>query len=99
MDVHITLGKTRITYGSLHGTLDATYGHGRIGRSGPASAYCWKNESVMSMRFPVSAQHVQGCSRKRNHSVFGPFTAMDMNEHPVAVNVAHFQVECFLETE
>ena len=51
------------------------------------------------MRFPVSTQHIQGCNRKRYHSVFGPFAAMDMNEHPVAVDVAHFQVERLLETK
>ena len=99
MDVNITFGKTRLTYGCLHGTLDATYGHRRICRSGSASADCRENKSVMAMRFPVSTQHIQGCNRKRYHSVFGPFAAMDMNEHPVAVDVAHFQVERLLETK
>ncbi len=51
------------------------------------------------MRFPVGAQHGQGRSGKRHHAVLGALAAVDMDEHPVAVDVAHFEVKRLLEAK
>jgi hypothetical protein len=47
------------------------------------------------MSGPVFAQHVQGARRQRDVAVLGSLATMNMNDHPLAVDIAGLQVQTF----
>ncbi len=53
----------------------------------------------MAVSRPVRSQPVERRSGQRYVAVFGPFTAMDVNHHPLRIDVTDLQVTCLFEPE
>ena len=53
----------------------------------------------MAMRGPVLAEHGKGPRRKWNVTIFGSLTTVNVNHHPLTVDVTDLEVQTFLETQ
>lgn len=80
--------------------LDAGFAHRSIGRGGELMipSFGGKDPNGIAMRCPVVAESFEGRLWKRDHAIFGPFTAMDMNEHSFRVDVLDLKMESFLQS-
>ena len=59
----------------------------------------WKQPDWVAMSGPILTQHLQCTHRERDVAVSDSLAAMNMNDHPLAGDIADFQVQAFLETQ
>ena len=53
----------------------------------------------IAMCAPVAAQQLEGLRGKRDVAILRSFSAMDVNEHALRVDIGDLQVQRFLQTE
>ena len=96
---HVLLVDARLADGVLHGPLHAADRHGvwRFGRVLAVAAQGREEQSRMPVSLPVGAQHRQRPGRQRNVAVLGPLAAVDMEHHPVAVDIRGLQMQRLLK--
>jgi hypothetical protein len=83
------------------GPLDTAFGHGSLRFPGSisASADGWEDEGGMAMGDPIATEQVKGGLGEGYVAVLGALAPMDVDHHPVAVDIGDFEMETFLKSE
>lgn len=81
--------------------LDAGDGHGRrcTESTFAASAERWEKKGWVSMRYPVFSEQSKRVLGKGQESILCPLAAMDMDLHPLAVDIGYLEAESLLEPQ
>ena len=87
--------------GSLDAALHTAAAHGsrRDGSRLAVATVGRKQQPHVAMLFPVVPQDLQGTFGQRQVSVFGSFATMDVNGHPLRINVTDLQIESFFQSQ
>ena len=89
----------------LHHALHRAVNAGTCHRFDRRAGFCMvpprgrEQPDRVAMRHPVLAEHSQGLRRERHVAIFGALAAMNMDDHPRAVDVADLEIQTFLETQ
>ena len=71
----------------------------RAGSMRAAAAHAGEQERGIAVALPALAQQCQGLRRQRHIAVFVPLGRADMDDAPVAVDVAHLQAAAFAQAQ
>jgi hypothetical protein len=87
--------------GPAEGTLDTTFGHGRLSVlcSITVSAKGGEEEARMTVGHPIAAEQMEGGLRKRDVAIFGALPTVDMDHHAGGIDIGDFEVETFMESQ
>jgi hypothetical protein len=68
-------------------------GHGKVGAGCfiMASAQGRKKQTRMAVGLPILAEQGKRIFGKRNETVFGAFSSLDMDRHPVGIDVGYLE--------
>ena len=82
-------GEFSLPESALH-TVD---GHGKVGAGCfvMASAQGRKQQTRMAVGLPVLAEQDEGIIGKGNEPVLGAFSSLDMDQHPVGIDVGYLE--------
>ena len=92
---------TRSKLGPTEGPLDTAFGHGSLRLSDPlsGSANGWEEEGRMTVGDPIATKQVEGGLGKRDVTIFGALSPVDMDHHAVAIDIGDFEIESFMKPE
>ena len=95
------LAEVQLSHHPAHCPVHAVVLHGTSGRGGCTliASGSRKQPDRIAVRHPVLAQHGQSARRQWQVAIFGPLAEMHVHEHPLAVDVAHLQLQAFLEPQ
>lgn len=87
--------------GQTEGPLERGMGH-RFGGGGGAQAVvslAWEHQGGMAMRYPEFTQELERALGQRDVAVGVAFAAANVQEHPLPIDVADFQMEPFTKPQ
>ena len=95
------LAKIELAGDPLDGSLHRSDAQGGIGLGDllAGAAVGGKEITGMPMGLPVIAEPMEGGSGQRDVAVLGPFAAMDVDHHPLGVEIADLQAAGFLKPQ
>ncbi len=69
------------------------------GSTDAATAFGGEEQSGMAVGFPLLAQQLQRALRQRDITVLVSFTAANVQEHALGIDVANLEAQCLSESE
>jgi hypothetical protein len=83
----------RREFGPPESALHTVDGHGKVGAGCfiMASAQSREKQPGMAVGLPVLSEQDERIIGKRNESVLGAFSALDMDQHPVGIDVGYLE--------
>jgi hypothetical protein len=88
-------------FGPTEGALDTTFGHGRLSLLGScaASAKGGEEETRVAVGYPIAAEQMEGGLGERDVAILGALPTVDMDHHPVAVDIGDFEMESLVKSQ
>ena len=100
MDVGVLLDPAGVE-GQPEGALEGGTAH-RLGGAGGAQAVValgWEQQGGMAMGFPLLAQEVKRALGQRDVTIGVALAAADVDQPPLGINVADFQMQAFAQAQ
>ena len=86
---------------AAEGALHRAFSHGMVSRACGLriTPHRRKDKSRVAMGGPVFAQDLEGSLRQGDETIFGAFTAVDVEHHAMTVDVSDFEMLGFLQPQ